>query len=729
MVSSIPSDLSEAVHGFDRRAVQSRVVEARRQAEQIRASFPLDGWPSLLLERYAVGLAGSKTSFCYQLEFGSPELGSIRGGSSRKLIIYARQDGSGWYFDPAFSTVEDAWDKLRSSFVQAFALAERGSLAEVDDIAALRSGPALTAKALYVYFPGELLPIYAQAHVRHFIERLTGTKAPTLTPIAANRRLLELIRADACFEGWDPIQVMNFLYWWTDPRAAPAIVKIAPGEGARFWPECRDGGFICVGWDDVGDLGAFASEEDFKAAFASHYPHNGNQSAVTRKARELWRLTSLGLGDRVVANEGQSKVLAVGTVVEPGYVWRPDRAEFKHTVTVSWDESYARSLSEPVKQWGVTTVAEVPGTLWRTITGEQPTIAQPPSRDGAPALAPVVLATTDQQLQSVAQGLERKGQVILFGPPGTGKTFTALRFAVWWLGRSRDDVDPLASYGTDAFKAAVAALSSDAASAGAPEPPLPARPEVGQLTQVTFHPSYTYEDFIEGFKPVSGRDGGLNLRLVDGIFKRVCAAAREDPNRSYLVVIDEINRGNIPKIFGELITLLEIDKRGLRVQLPQSGDSFAVPGNVYVLATMNTADRSIRLLDAALRRRFAFQELLPDAEPLEGAFVGKLHLADLLTNLNARVRGEVGRERQVGQAFLLRDGRPLATDEELGAAVRGDIIPLLQEYAYDDYSLLTRLLGSGLVDETEQRIRDLADADLVDALYTELQTVAGDPPL
>ncbi len=158
------------------------------------------------------------------------------------------------------------------------------------------------------------------------------------------------------------------------------------------------------------------------------------------------------------------------------------------------------------------------------------------------------------------------------------------------------------------------------------------------------------------------------------------------------------------------------------MRLPQSGQLFTVPRNVYVLGTMNTADRSIRLLDAALRRRFAFRELLPDTEPLEGAYVGKLHLADLLTNLNSRVRAEVGRERQIGQAFLLREGQPLATDEELAATIREDIIPLLQEYAYDDYSMLTRILGSLVVDETQQCIRQLADADLVDALYAELQT-------
>jgi 5-methylcytosine-specific restriction protein B len=849
MEPNSPAGLGDAVRAFDRGSVAVSVRAADRHAEEIRTLFSLADWPSLPVERYALGPPDSKESFCYRLEFGSPELGSIRGGSSRKLIIYARRDGSGWFYDQTFASHQDAWEAVRAGFVRAFELAGEGRVDAVDDIDALRSGPAITAKALFVYRPGELLPIYSQAHLQHFLQRVTGDRPSTLTPLTANRRLLDVVRDTGLFNGWHPIEVMNFLYSWADPRAAPATVKIAPGEAARMWPECRDGGFICVGWDDVGDLNAFASEEDFRAAFAEHFPYNGNESTVTRKAREVWRLVSLEPGDRVVANEGTTKILAIGTVVEPGYVWRPERAEFKHTVTVDWAESYARTLAEPIKRWGVTTVAEVPATVWRTITGERPAIAKPESDSETAA---TTLAAEDQQLRSILAALERKGQVILYGPPGTGKTYTVLRFAAWWLGRKRTGLDPLAPFGTPAFRSVIAALGDPPAGSTAwwmvahpakwsweqlftegtvdfskgriarnyaqirpgdvvfcyeaqpaqrivgvarvtevdatredpvrlspvtrvadgpdwtqmrdnpvlatSEPvanrcqgtlfalttdesaelaeliggtnseitaAMATRRDVGQLIQVTFHPSYGYEDFIEGFKPTRALGGGLNLRLVDGIFKRVCRTAAADPDRPYLVVIDEVNRGNLPKIFGELITLLELDKRGFEVRLPQSGESFAVPPNVYVLATMNTADRSIRLLDAALRRRFAFHELMPDREPLEGAFVGKLHLAELLTNLNVRIRAEVGRERQVGHAFFLRDGQPVSTEEEFAAAFRGDVLPLLQEYACDDYGLLVRLLGDSMIDEGEQRLRELADADLIDALYTELQVGPG----
>ena len=159
-------------------------------------------------------------------------------------------------------------------------------------------------------------------------------------------------------------------------------------------------------------------------------------------------------------------------------------------------------------------------------------------------------------------------------------------------------------------------------------------------------------------------------------------------------MIDEINRGNIPKIFGELITLLEMDKRGMTVVLPQSRETFAVPPNVFLLGTMNTADRSIKLLDAALRRRFAFIELMPDTTPLEGGKVGDLDLTVFLGALNSKIAATEGREKQIGHSFLLDgDGQPVATPEALSQRFRYEILPLLQEYAYEDYAELASYIG------------------------------------
>ncbi len=253
---------------------------------------------------------------------------------------------------------------------------------------------------------------------------------------------------------------------------------------------------------------------------------------------------------------------------------------------------------------------------------------------------------------------------------------------------------------------------------------------VGQLTRLTFHPSYSYEDFIEGFRPVESGGGGLTLRLEDGVFKRVCREAQANPDKDYLVFIDEINRANVAKVLGELITLIEYDKRGLMVTLPQSKESFAIPKNVFLLGTMNTADRSIKLLDAAIRRRFAFVELMPDVELLHGAKVGALDLAEFLVELNGRIAQHVGREKQVGHSFFMEGDQPVTDIDEFARRFRQEVLPLLQEYCYDDFGALARYLGDGLVDQDAQTLRAdrLEDPDsLLAALEEEFSSPAESP--
>ncbi len=247
---------------------------------------------------------------------------------------------------------------------------------------------------------------------------------------------------------------------------------------------------------------------------------------------------------------------------------------------------------------------------------------------------------------------------------------------------------------------------------------------VHRLTRLTFHPSYSYEDFIEAYRPQEAATGGLSWRMTDGVFKRVCLEAQGRPKERFLVFIDEINRANVAKVFGEVITLLEKDKRGLTLTLPQSRDPFAIPPNVHVLGTMNTADRSIKLLDAALRRRFAFVELMPKPELFEGEMVsGLMSLEDLLVELNARIRKREGREKQIGHSFFFKDGLPITDPDEFARAFRQEVLPLLQEYCYEDYGTLADYLGDHIVLRETKELNGevLGDAEaLVAALAAEL---------
>jgi 5-methylcytosine-specific restriction protein B len=692
--------LSEALSEFDRSARASRIAEADAQIAQVVSDFPSDAWPTMPLERYALGTDVYQDSFCHRMEFGTPALASMRGGSAAKHLIFRRKKEGVWRYPSEYTDERQAWEKVRAGFVEAFESVRAGRLADVDSIDSIRPAPALTAKALSCYFPKAFVPVTSRDHVRAFIFHLSGETAQ-LDAFAAHERLKQIVDGDGRFSGWHPYEIGTFLYEWADPRPpTTTILKVAPGENAKYWDDCLTGGYICIGWEEVGDLTEYGSEEEFRAAFEEAYSaeYRGNRSKISAKANEVWRLYQLKPGDLVVANKGTKEVLGVGTVTQEGYKWRDDRTAFQHTVSVDWDTDYAQTLARPQKSWGTVTVARVSAELWKSLR-----------KTGTPGQLKSEVAPADPLFTQIAELLGRKRQVVLYGPPGTGKTYTSLRFALWWLVTKvpGTGVDPLAAYGTAEFRRALDALR-----------------EAGYLTQVTFHPAYGYEDFIEGFRPDEGGRGGLRLVLRDGVFKRVCEAAAANPERPYLLLIDEINRGDIPKILGELITLLEPDKRGMHITLP-SGRRFAVPSNVHVLGTMNTADRSIRLLDSALRRRFAFHELLPDTEALDGQKVGDVDLGLLLRELNRRVVKELGRERQIGHSFFMPGGEPVDSEADLAAIVRTEVLPLLQEYAYDDYSMLSRFLGQEIVDVQAHTVAGLSDERLVEALSSELQANAG----
>ena len=247
--------------------------------------------------------------------------------------------------------------------------------------------------------------------------------------------------------------------------------------------------------------------------------------------------------------------------------------------------------------------------------------------------------------------------------------------------------------------------------------------KAGLVRLCCFHPAYGYEDFLEGYRPRTV-NGQVSFELRDGIFKRLCKDANAAPERNFYLIVDEINRGDIPRIFGELLTTLEKDKRGKRIMLPVSQEIFSVPRNVFILGTMNTADRSISLLDAALRRRFGFVELMPDGNVLKDSAVAGIALKAWLDALNTRIREHVGRDArnlQIGHSYLMHGGIPLKDIATLKRAIRDDIIPLLEEYCYEDYDTLGNILGELIVDVATERIRhELFDDGQEDALIQGL---------
>lgn len=271
--------------------------------------------------------------------------------------------------------------------------------------------------------------------------------------------------------------------------------------------------------------------------------------------------------------------------------------------------------------------------------------------------------------------LTQRKNVILYGPPGTGKTRAALELAGWWR----------SAHGSEA------------------------------VVKTTFHPSYSYEDFIEGYRPDPSKG---EFVLTPGIFKTLCERAGKDSDKKFLILIDEINRGDVARILGELITYIEADKRGPgnQVTLQQSGEEFFVPDNIFVLGTMNTADKSISLMDIAIRRRFIFHYYPPDPDVLDNRKefwdeVGGIRLSRLLIGLNQKLLDAgVDRDRLVGHSYFLinkEDPSPLGV---LKTRFRYEVIPLVEEYCYSDRSLMGSILPD-IVDSVGTLNQEILDDD------------------
>ena len=299
---------------------------------------------------------------------------------------------------------------------------------------------------------------------------------------------------------------------------------------------------------------------------------------------------------------------------------------------------------------------------------------------------------------------------ILYGPPGTGKTYRTVDLALSIIDGTKANGD--GNHDIERFL------------------DLRFNPSTGNgnVALVTFHQNFAYEDFVEGIRPVLD-EAALRYELRDGIFKRIAKAAVDRPNERFVLIIDEINRGNIAKIFGELITLIEDSRRQGRpdqtvATLPYSQGPFSVPSNLYLVGTMNTADRSIQLLDTALRRRFKFRECMPETDHhLIPTDVDGVNCRKLLRTINERIVLLLDREHQIGHTYFLN----VNSLDQLAGIFRDNIFPLLQEYFFDDWAKIKAVLGNnafvvertpkqplltpGLVDEDRRVYDRLANDD------------------
>ncbi|MCY4642004.1 MAG: AAA family ATPase [Gammaproteobacteria bacterium] len=448
--------------------------------------------------------------------------------------------------------------------------------------------------------------------------------------------------------------------WYKQQFGTADVWVIAPGEGARLWGEFIETGIVAIGWDNLGDLSEYESKEAINSALIE----NGAGQNPTNQSLAAWEfIHEVRVGDFVLAKKGRSAILGWG-LVTGNYAFKEEREEHQNVRTADWHacrapitlnymlptktltrftayKGWLRSIFELIN-------ADTGAEAGKVIVGSDGT--EDESYDLETAMHELFMEET--QFCRILDQIALRKNLILQGPPGVGKTFIARRIA-WCLMRKKDSKS---------------------------------------IGIVQFHQSYAYEDFVQGWRPTE--TGGFTLR--NGMFYEFCKLAEDHPEKPFVFIIDEINRGNLSRIFGELLMLIEADKRGpkhaITLTYSKSGDRFSVPENVHILGLMNTADRSLAIVDYALRRRFAFETLEPAfgtekfREYLLEADVDRDLVSRIdrnLSEINNRIRNDkdLGSGFQIGHSYFVPEGQ--ADEQWYLRIVETQIVPLLHEYWFD----------------------------------------------
>ena len=403
------------------------------------------------------------------------------------------------------------------------------------------------------------------------------------------------------------------------------------------WMECQQKEIMVLGMDDIGDYSQYDSKESLRQELISTYD---NSTSRKNQALMAWNFANkLAINDVIFAK--RSNTLVGKGIVTGDYIFDDSRQEYKNIRTVKWlqigewehpGKSVAKRLTD------ITPYTDYIEKLITIFTPDelddvdtQPEVDYP-EYSSADFLSDVYMS--EQDYETLVNVLKMKKNIILQGAPGVGKTFTAKRLAYSIIGAKNPD----------------------------------------RVQMIQFHQSYSYEDFIEGYRPT---ENGFTIKK--GSFYKFCKLAEDDDENDYFFIIDEINRGNLSKIFGELFMLIEKDKRGIELQLLYSDENFSVPPNVYIIGMMNTADRSLAMLDYALRRRFSFFTMKPGFNTIK-------KLMSCIKQLNSKIAADIslGEGFCIGHSYFCGLTAKTATVRTLTSIIEYELIPLLKEYWFDE---------------------------------------------
>jgi len=469
-----------------------------------------------------------------------------------------------------------------------------------------------------------------------------------------------------------PISVEDNERWFAKMFGDHQVWVLGAGSNANLWPEFQREKIAGIGWSSLGDLMEYETKEQIREELRKE---SGEKQDPSNSALACYQFArEIHIDDHVLIKRGRREIIAHG-IIRSDYRYDINRSNFRHIRDVEWLEfgSWPIPGEEMIATKTLTNFTSYKGwlhELFFVIKGAAKAIQKETPKEPLPYTRNEILQDlfiTSDQLIKIESALTRKKNLIIEGPPGVGKTFIARRLAYLMLG-SRDD---------------------------------------SRVQFVEFHQSFSYEDFVQGWRPTEA--GGFNLQ--EGVFLSFCKIASEDTDRPYVFVIDEINRANISKVLGELLGLIEVDKRGMEhaVILPGRGageEPFFVPANLYIIGMMNTADRSLAFVDYALRRRFAFFHLEPafSSEKFREYLLERgvdSELIDLIIErfkaLNQEIRSDranLGHGFEIGHSYFVPQEGDEPDREWYEEIIRTEIEPLLAEYWFDRPEIVSQRIAA-----------------------------------